>query len=415
MAEEDNDEMDVEATPAPAPAPTSPAAPDGLCVNPMTVGVPLDSHGMLAAEVLVAGREKALAEQGQVHERGPPQSPSADSAMRPHGAMSPTTESRKIGTPGIIDLVWFKEKVEYENKLEAELRQNYLDYYKKYTLEVDGGPSEPQNDLGEVHHSWALIFQLPDMSKGRWAKMNDGEGEDSMQLLHPECWNIVQRLWACDLTIHIEPSSDGKEVHISVGASYEVLVDEANEMRPRMRMINCKGSSQFESEMISNYMPDLFVEPDKATCFTSGMEQQLVMHRMQRIASINLEERLRSVTRERSVELINDDLAKKRPIRARRVRELLSAHGGFRPAISKLIGEEIATLRDQVVADPFFKIDPEHKMTKAELAAKHAEAEHMKKRGLSLPTYDDITNAVQILTEYVRKQAILTMHFRGHL
>ena len=124
------------------------------------------------------------------------------------------------------------------------------------------------------------------------------------------------------------------------------------------------------------------------------------MRRMQRIASCNLEERVRSVTRERSVEMIQADLAKQRPVRARRLRELLSCHGGFRPNIGKLIGQEIETLRDQVVADPFFKVEPEHKMTKAELAVKHAEEEHMRRRGLSVPTYTDIIKAVEILTEY---------------
>ena len=364
-----------------------------LCTRRLTAGSPLESHGMLSSDRLAAARSKAAAALDQVHERGP----------QNDSLLSPTSKEREGG----VDLLWFKEKVDFEREHSALTKQHYLDFYKKY----EEKPSEPQVDLGEIEYSWGLVFSLPDMKEAKWAKKAGGNSE--VQLVHPECWSLVQRMWAADLEIAMEVSSDGSEVHISVGASYEVLVDEANVLKPRMRMINCKGTSLFDSEMISNYMPSLFEEPEKATCFTSGHAQALVMSRMERVAGIEWGERLRSVTRERSMELVKSDLAKKNPVRGRRVRELLATHGAFRPNCRKVLGAEVDRLREQVVADPFFKIEPEHKLSPRELAALHAEEEHMAKFGLAVPKYEELAKVVEILEEYTSKEPGLSEEFIG--
>eukprot|EP01043_Picozoa_sp_COSAG02_P030540 COSAG02_NODE_1953_length_10277_cov_3.865003_2_plen_818_part_00 len=367
-----------------------------LCTRKLTAGAPIDSHGMLASEQLTAARQAAATKRDPVHERGPINDSS-------EALVSPTTKESEGG----VDLVWFKQKVEFEKEHSKRNRQHYLDFYKKY----EENPTEPQTDLGDIQYSWGIVFALPDMNEEKWAKK--ASGDSAVQLIHPECWSLVQRMWNADLEVTMEPSSDGTEVHVSVGASYEVLVDEANVVKPRMRMINCKGTSEFHSEMISNYMPSLFDEPEKATCFTSAHAQALVQSRMKRVAGIEWEERVRSVSREKAMELVKSDLDCKRPIRARRVRELLASHGAFRPNARKILGDQIDALREQIVADPFYTIEPEHELTKHELAILRAEEEHMARLGLEVPKYEDVVTAVQTLEEYTSKEPGLSEEFVG--
>jgi hypothetical protein len=362
-----------------------------ICTNRLTAGAPLDSHGMLPGEIISAGREVAATELEPIHLRGPAKGDDGEELM------SPTSKSRDGG----VDMLWFKKKCEFETKHSHENKQHFLDFYKKYTPAEDGGPTEPTTDLGEISYAWAIVFALPDMEEEKWKQKANG---DKKQLVHPECWSVIQRLWNAHLEVAMEPSSNGEEMHISVGASYEVLVDEANVIKPRMRMINCKGTSLFDSEMISNYMPSLFDVPEKATCFSSAQVQELVMSRIERIAGVKLDERVRSLSRERAMELVTEDLEAKRSIRGRRIREMLTTHGAFRPNAAEILGKEVEMLREQVTADPFFKIDPEHQLSKRELAMLHAEEEHMRKRGLKVPKYEDVIKVVEILQEYTSKE-----------
>lgn len=349
---------------------------------------------MLSGDRLAQAREEAANRREPVHARGP---------ATEDELASPNTKQKQGG----VDLVWFKRKVEFEMEHSKATKNHYLDFYKKY----EDSPTEPQTDLGEIQYVWGIVFSLPDMAEEKWAKQ--AAGESDTQLIHPECWTLVQRMWAADLEIAMEPSSDGKEVHISVGASYEVLVDEANKLKPRMRMINCKGTSLFDSQLISNYMPSLFEDSDRATCFTSAHMQGLVMNRMQRVAGIQLKERVRAVPREKAMQLVKSDLARKKPIQARRVRELMSTHGAFRPHAAEILGQEVENLREQVVADPFYMIEPEHQLSKHELATLHAEEEHMRALGLEVPKYEDVAKVVQMFEEYTSKEPGLSEEFTG--
>ena len=119
-----------------------------------------------------------------------------------------------------------------------------------------------------------------------------------------EAVELVQRFWSTDLEVEMSVSSNSKEVHISVGASYEILVDEANEVQPFMRMADYKGMMKFDSSRTAHFAPSRFEDPALATCFTSALQQQLVWSRIVRLAGVNLRDRMEFLPRDEGMKLI---------------------------------------------------------------------------------------------------------------
>jgi hypothetical protein len=342
----------------------------------------------------------------------------------------------------------FRQRVLRERQDSESKKENYLDFYKKYLdKHLDGKKAEePEINLGGVIAEWCLVFQLRELSaeeveaasapnsnppgekeKKHKKHKKDSKHEDeqaqpaddeelrrvqdlevqedgTLRVITSECMEICQRLWAADLDVGFEMSTRGEEVYISVGAPYEVLVMEANETKPMMRLKACKGGVEFNSDMISYYTPDMFEEPSKATCFTSGLRQRLVMSRITRVAGVNLAERERHIPREMALRHMQTHLEKGHRIRAPLVRELLATHGGFRPKAGKLMGPEIEVLAEKCLVDPFFKVDPPHTLTKKELADLHASEEHMRAHGQTVVTYEEVQKATECIDRWVAKE-----------
>eukprot|EP01043_Picozoa_sp_COSAG02_P039593 COSAG02_NODE_3139_length_7297_cov_371.401223_3_plen_1215_part_00 len=388
-----------------------------LCDGEHTTGVPLASHGVPDAEQVSLGIEKAKqAERQEIAAHGGIEDPSS-----PHGAWSPSARRKELGT-ATVDLLWFEAKVGREAEVDMERKGNYLDFWKKYQDE------EPEINLGTPSYTWGLIFDLPPSDEVKYAMDDEGGSAERQaelrakfddglapQFMCAECVELVSRFWAADLSCKMTRSTNGKEVHVSVGASYEILVDEANFLRPNMRLINTKGTARFQSDKLSHYMPSVFDEPERATCFSSALQQQLVVSRMERLAGVHLDERVNFLDRDEGMELIKNDIEHGRTILANRVRELLSTHGAYRPGGEKIFGAEVITLGKQSIADPHFQCKPPHNLSRTEQAALKAEEQHMMQVGLHAMKYEEIERAVQVLSEWTSKSPGKEEAFTGSL
>jgi hypothetical protein len=348
---------------------------------------------------------------------------------------SPHERRKELGT-ATVDFIWFQAKIKREAEIQAAKQQNHLDFWKKY----DGGM--PEISLGPPLFCWALIFKLPPAGEIKYADdrelASDGDAEQEepadtdptdadeapedaeaeeggQQFMCAEAVELVQRFWDADLCVKCETSIDRTEIHILVGAPYEILIDEANVVRPQMRMVNCKGTAAFQSDKLCNYAPSVFADPEKAICFTSSLQQKLVYNRMERVSGVHLNERLDFLPKDEGMALIQKDIKHHHAIRASRVRELLSTHGGFRPGADAIFGPDVVLLGKQVVADPYFKCAPDHKLNKRELAILHAEEEHMRARGLDVLKYEQIEKVVDILAAWTSKLPGSEEDFTGAL
>jgi hypothetical protein len=385
-----------------------------MCVGDSTMGVPLASHGVPDAETVTAGLEAA--KQAEAEE----ELASLDDPSSPHGAWSPSKRRQELGT-STVDLLWFEAKVEREVDKDLERKRNFLDFYKKY----DG--EEPEISLGTPYMAWGLIFDLPPADEVKFSVDPDEDGDlltelkarfekdGSPQFMCAEAVELISRFWSADLSCTMSVSSSGREVHVGVGATYEILIDEANFMKPDMRLINCKGTTAFRSDRVSHYMPSLFEDPEKATCFTSALQQQLVMNRMERLAGVHLDERVAFLDRDEGMKLVKFDLEHGKTIKANLVRELLSTHGCFRPGAEKIFGPEVVMLGKQVIADPFFMCKPDHELSKRELVALRAEEAHMRLLGLEVLQYEQIEEAVKVLSDWTSKAPGKDEEFTGAL
>ena len=394
-----------------------------LCLGENTKGVPLAAHGIPDGETISAALAAAKAAQAEaIAAEGP------DGPEGMQGVWSPTARRADLGT-ATVDLLWFLGKVDHEAEQEDLKKQNYLDFWKKYHLDGPHKDEEPEIDLGRPYYAWAMIFKLPPADEVKYATTTDGDADENddgekdnaqfaegnPQFMCAEAVELVCRLWQIDLSVAMNVSGDGTEVHISVGATYEILCDEANFHKPNMRLVSYKGQVPFASEYSSNYMPSLFDEPDKAHCFTSALQQQLVMKRMERRAGIHLDERLNFVERGKGMELMQHALTNGRTVRAVQVRELLATHGAFRPGAEKVFGPELVMLGRQIVADPYFACQPSHHLSKRELAMLHAEEKHMAARGLAVIQYEEIQAAADVLQEWTSKMPGIQEEFTGAL
>jgi hypothetical protein len=278
--------------------------------------------------------------------------------------------------PGRGDIEWLKRVALAAREVARERKENFLDFYVKY----DDPPKTPVKGLsgnGEdgsfngIEWEWVIVFSLvPDEAD------LDGDGDTDELRISDEAIEICQRFMAADLLIDPYLSSNEKELIVQVGAPFEILVDEANEMRPVMRLRNSLGSLGFQSEMLPHFTPNRFeadrdttAGTDDGTPFTSALRQRLLWNRMERIAGVNLNERMYMMDKEDSLDLMADHIEDEDVIRGRMVTELLSAFGCYRPFAGEVFGNPLV---DQIVAqvaqDPFFTVEPEEKMDKHEKA-----------------------------------------------
>ena len=353
---------------------------------------------MHAKHVIDAGREAQA-----------PESPKALGAMNKDedvgdGEMSPTGNGVNME---LVELDWFIQEIDVKHKQVLERKENHLDFYKKYNgcADHDGQPEQPTESLGDCLPSWCLVFEL-----------FQGTDGGLFTKVPKECVDTCQRLWAAGLVIDHQFGSSGEEIFITIGASYEVLVDEANILKPKMRLKHCKGSVEFASQLIPHLTPCMF-DPDvkRQTVFTSGLRQRLVWNRMSRVAGYDPDELNDFLPKQAVLDLMKSKVKRHRPIRSRNIKELLATHGGFRPKVADTLGKNTETLAEQCVADPYFVVTPTHKMGKREQAMVHAQEEHMKARGLDPVQYEVVESVVESLSEWTSQEPGLSETFVGSL
>jgi hypothetical protein len=334
-----------------------------------------------------------------------------------------------------VDLLEFMSRVESQAEARALRMENYLDFAVKYAHddEEEDKPDEddgnlllllkderhrPRVELGATRMAWALVFRL---EEGDDAPESPSSGDESPKgtgtRVPCECVDLCERLWKIDFDIKCEVSTDGEELLVGLGLTYEKLCEEANDgVRPRMRLRSVKGAATFETDKTGNYALDLFVEdPTKATVFTSALCQRLVISRMMRLGGIDLEERSRYIERDDSMDILESHLKHHHHVRAKLLREVLSAHGAFREEGRKLFGDNVAKIAEAVIREPFFTIEPDHKVKPARAARIHAQQESMRLRGMEPVTYSDVASMVDTLNAWTAVEPGVSEAYVGAL
>lgn len=265
-------------------------------------------------------------------------------------------------------------------------------------------PAVPWQPLGSPEGSWCLVFSLAQDEEGHYTKVTS------------ECLDTCQRLWSADLDIAYEINNACTEIFLSVGAAYEILVEEANILKPRMRLKHCKGSHEFQSQYIEHYTPCMFSPtPGFQTCFTSGHRQRVVWHRMVRLAGYHPDEIEDYLSKEDSMKFVKKQISHGGKIRALRLRELLATHGGFRHNAVGVLGPEVQLLAEQCLADKHFVTEPELHLSAREIVMLKAQAEHMRQHGLEPVSYDNVKKVVEILEQWTATEPGNSEKFVGSM
>jgi hypothetical protein len=328
------------------------------------------------------------------------------------------------GHSNSVPLLSFLARCEKEKHLANERYENHLDFSKKY----DEPAGIASIDLGETRMSWAMVFEL---EKRVPQEKEEGDAEDeedeedagampepdeSGLLVPRECIDLCQRLWAVDVEVHCQVALDGGEIYITVGLTYEMMIDEAEVTGVRMRLNNAMGCSPFEHSKLHHYAPNLFDEhPEKATVFTSAHRQRLTWSRMARLGGINLEDSLHYIDRDSSMAILVHHLEHNHHVRAKLVKEVLTACGAFRPHAGDILGEKVKTLAAQVISEPFFTVEPTHVLTAKEQAVKYAQDEALKRKGQEPVTWESLKAAIEDIRAWTAKEPGKSEQYVGTL
>ena len=123
---------------------------------------------------------------------------------------------------------WLRGRCTEQREKIDKKRLHFFDYWKKY----DGDDKmQPSQKLKTIGTPWCMMFTLTE---------DDETGE--YDRLSYECVELCQRCWAADLYLDASLSSTKREVAIKLGAPYEILAQEAQEMGLLMRLKETKGA-----------------------------------------------------------------------------------------------------------------------------------------------------------------------------
>lgn len=139
-----------------------------------------------------------------------------------------------------MPLASFLDRCATEERLATERFENCLDFNKKY----DESSADPVIDLGETQMAWCLVYKLEQTASDRQKSENDTSGT----LVPRECVDLCLRLWAVDVEVHCKTAADYSEIYITMGLTYEMLVDEAQFVNLPMRLNDAMGSTQFQGD-----------------------------------------------------------------------------------------------------------------------------------------------------------------------
>ena len=276
--------------------------------------------------------------------------------------------------------------------------------YDRSDLDTGAASRRPQHKLGQQRYQWCVIFDMVEKVEGADFVLSD------------ECVEIMQRLAAANIIMEAQLSCDGVEIILQLGCSYEVFIEEANAMKPTMRLKSTLGSAEFSSEFIDYFATNRF--QTIPIVFTSGMRQRLVWNRMARLAKINLEDREFMPNKDKCMKEVKNKIDKSDEIRGQELVELLSSHGAFRPNAEEIFGKGgrlIAEVAKAVLADSFFTVEPESEMDEEEVAMFKARQEHLMEKGEHVVTWDEVVGVVDILDKYCEVEPGKSEVFQGSL
>eukprot|EP01051_Picozoa_sp_SAG22_P000768 SAG22_NODE_24_length_30194_cov_6.086327_1_plen_1216_part_00 len=301
---------------------------------------------------------------------------------------------------------WLQRRCEEQKALIMKKKLHHFDYWKKYDGNDKLQPCMPLSDIGTP---WCMVFALLEHAE---------TGEFSR--LSYECVEICQRCWAADLHLDASIASNKREIVIKLGAPYEILSREAEEMELLMRMKETKGAMPFQVEYMTHYTPNRFspelAELGFASPFTSGHRQRLIQNRMTRLAGIDLIERMQMPVKEECMENVKSQLAHKDMIRAQDLKNLMTTYGCFRPHVEQTLGLRVRQMTDALVADKYFVVYPPEKELSATQQLVHdTQVAHFEKSGLAPVTTDFIRDIVSILSEYATTEQAKVEIFHGTL
>ena len=287
--------------------------------------------------------------------------------------------------------------------------------------------------------TWAFVFARP---KAR-NMAKDADGQDLPVPSHEvavshECWMFCERAIASDLLIEIVVPNGGKTIIISVGASYDILVDEAQAISMPMRMQETKGTMEFHKDLIryyasshgglNEYQDGRWEGRDPNLCagenhwksplehteegenkmaiaaqkiFPSSVAQRLVMSRLRRRAHYDPDWMMSIGDDKKALKYIAKHIGHESAIAVSHVYEALVCIGGFRPGAASIF----PTLGGRTILTDFARMavhDPNHVMkATAEhasvMAARYVERGHDADREV---TYAMIPDFLRIAEEW---------------
>lgn len=130
--------------------------------------------------------------------------------------------------------------------------------------------------------------------------------------------------------------------------------------------------------------------------FTSALKQRIVRYRVEKICGINFDTRLHHPGPEECIRYIEEHaVTEKRTLRSRKVHELLTSVGGYRPHAEEVFPltdgrcfiKELAT---QCLTDPQFVLDPS-------LGDKQKTSTKLLRAGLDPVSYSELVEVIKIL------------------
>eukprot|EP01045_Picozoa_sp_COSAG04_P015822 COSAG04_NODE_1279_length_7423_cov_9.522392_3_plen_1192_part_00 len=155
-------------------------------------------------------------------------------------------------------------------------QQAYTHKSPTVLLTLIEGIERSQNELrpGEsVEWVWALEFRLPPYPT------DEGVSRvvENRPISH-EVWLLAETLWAKKLHLKYIITADDRNIIICVGATHEVLLQEAHDAKLRMRLTNTRGSIEFHKDL-TKYMAKDHAglnewDPEKSAWLPRGAAQQ---------------------------------------------------------------------------------------------------------------------------------------------
>ena len=320
-------------------------------------------------------------------------------------------------------IVWHYDQVQ-ENHLNNDLLRN------KFGQMV---PSE--ESLGHPTPVFLLLFEL------RAEKRADGQ---VVHFLSNEAASLCQRLWSAQLSVDMRLSVCQKEIMILLGIPNSLMQDQARDMPDlRVRLAKTKGMVPYDQGFHEHYAVfdrhtlgdkgEMFVPESKTggqvefagrpfkTRWTSALRQHAIRHRMEEFG-IDIETRMHLPSLRVLLSRVMRKTRRRGKLRANRIKDLLTAAGGFRENCASIMGTDVALLGAQVLAHlhgtyfpteemwstpPVFSgdrwqggIEIPGKEAKLKRLQQKACDEHMRAHSLPLCTYETIVAALESIASY---------------